>query len=89
MKLFKAAVIGFGLLALGGCAVYEPYPAYPSYPSYPAYPPVVVQPQIYGYWGGYYGRPWRGGYHSHGYGHRGYGYRGYGYRGHGYGRHWR
>ncbi len=83
MKLFKAALTGFGLLVLGGCAIYEPYPAYPSYPSYPsypAYPPVVVQPQIYGYWSGHYGRSWHGGHHRH---------RHYGHRGHGYGRHWR
>lgn len=71
MTLLKATAIGLGLLALSGCAVYEPYPAYPSYPAYP--PPVVVQPRIYGYWGGgwwdgpHYGhRPWG---HGYGYGH--------------------
>jgi hypothetical protein len=81
MKIFKAAVIGIGLLGLGGCAVYEPYPAYGTYPSYPAYPPaVVVQPQIYGSWGYWSGGPRYGGH----YGHRHHG-RGWGHGG----RHWR
>jgi len=78
MKLLRAAVIGLGLLALGGCAVYEPYPAYPAYPSYP---PVVVQPRVYGWWGGGY---WDG--PRYGHRHRHWGHRGYGY---GHGRPWR
>lgn len=69
MTLLKATAIGLGLLALSGCAVYEPYPAYPSYPAYP--PGVVVQPQIYGYWGG-------GWWDGPRYGHRHWGHRGYG-----------
>lgn len=76
MTLLKATVIGLGLLALSGCAVYEPYPAYSAYPAYPSYPPVVVQPQIYGWWGGgWWGGP-RYGHYGHGghWGHRGYGY---------------
>ncbi|WP_431856583.1 hypothetical protein [Azospirillum sp.] len=80
MTLLKATAIGLGLLVLSGCAVYEPYPAYPSYPAYPEYsPPVVVQPQIYGWWGGgWWGGP-RYGYRGHG-GHGGYwGHRGYGH----------
>lgn len=70
MTPLKSAIVGLGLFLLGGCAVVEPYPAYPSYPAYP--PPVVVQPRVYGYWGGGY---WGGGHYGH---HRGWG-RGYGH----------
>ncbi|HYH39874.1 MAG TPA: hypothetical protein VD860_16755 [Azospirillum sp.] len=76
MTLLKAAAIGLGLLALSGCAVYDPYPVYPSYPAYP--PSVVVQPRVYGYWGG----GWSDGPRHHH--HR----RHWGHRGHGHG-HWR
>ncbi|HYG88577.1 MAG TPA: hypothetical protein VD978_20220 [Azospirillum sp.] len=64
MKIFGAALVGIGLLVLGGCAVYEPYPAYPSYPAAP--PQVVVQPRVYGYWD-----HWSGPRYGHRHGHWG------------------
>ena len=79
MKIFRAAAIGIGMFILGGCAVYDPYPVYQPYPA----PPVVVQPRVYGYWGGggHHGRHWGGHHHrrhwdGHGHGH------GRGHRGH-------
>ena len=65
MKILSAAATGLGMLVLGGCAVYDPYPVYQPYPA----PPVVVQPRVYGYWGGGYydnrhwGRHWGGHHH--------------------------
>ncbi|WP_448191606.1 hypothetical protein [Azospirillum sp. sgz301742] len=57
MKFVRTTIILIcGVLALGGCAVYEPYPAYPG--------PVVVGPApVYGGVGVYGGRGW-------GWGHR-------------------
>lgn len=73
MTFLKATAIGLGLLALSGCAVYDPYPVYPAYPAYP--PSVVVQPRAYGYWGGYWGGGWGGPYHHGGHwGHSGRGH---------------
>lgn len=68
MTLLKATAFGLGLLTLSGCAVYDPYPVYPAYPAYP--PSVVVQPRVYGYWGGGWGGPrYYGGHWGHGRGH--------------------